>query len=207
VRKAAKDLTPDEQKESEKRAGYRAAMQNRQNAARLDEERRQETERFLAAHALASSEELAGKAAACAVMMMEQETINVAFGGVASMPPSCGVGDALLTSSVTSTPSGRPPALELNTHVVHAPALGARGRGGVPLSRFGDLQPPSGSPGPGIDLNRTPSTGCGTPAGLKKPRRMSTADMPRVVNLFDEMAAPTDEVMAHSSCQLALSVA
>jgi hypothetical protein len=34
VRKAAKDLTPDEwKKESEKRAGRRAAMRNRQNAA------------------------------------------------------------------------------------------------------------------------------------------------------------------------------
>jgi hypothetical protein len=114
-------------------------MRNRQNAARLDEECRQETERFLAAHSLANSEELAGKAAARAIMMMKQEAINVAFGGVASMPPSCGIGGTLSTISVTSTPSGRPPALELNTHVVHAPALGAHGRGGVPLSRFGDL--------------------------------------------------------------------
>jgi hypothetical protein len=40
VRKAAKDLTPDERrKESEKRAGRRVAMRNRENAARLDEER------------------------------------------------------------------------------------------------------------------------------------------------------------------------
>jgi hypothetical protein len=124
VRKAAKDLTPDERKkESEKRAGRRATMRNRQNAARLDEERWQETQRFLAAQALANSEELAGKAAACAVMMMKQKAINMAFGGVASMPPSCGIGGALSTSSVTSTPSGRPPALELNTPVVHAPAL------------------------------------------------------------------------------------
>jgi hypothetical protein len=45
------------------------------NAARLDEKRRLETERFLAAHALANSEELAGKATARAVMMMKQEAI------------------------------------------------------------------------------------------------------------------------------------
>jgi hypothetical protein len=65
VRKAAKDLTPDKRrKESEKRVSQRVAMRNRHNAAQLDEERRQETERFLAAHALANSEELARKAAA-----------------------------------------------------------------------------------------------------------------------------------------------
>jgi hypothetical protein len=140
VRKAAKDLTPDERKkESEKRADRRAAMRNRQNTAQLDEERWQETQRFLAAQALANNEELAGKATACAVMMMKQEAINVAFGGVASLPLPCGVGGALSTSSVTSTPSGRPPALELNTPVAHAPALGAHGRGGVPLSRFSDF--------------------------------------------------------------------
>jgi hypothetical protein len=131
----------------------------------------------------------------------------VAFGGITSLPLSCAIGGALSMSSVTSTPSGHPPALKLNMPVAHAPALGAHGRGGVPLSRFGDLRPPSGSAGPGIDLNRTPSTGCGTPAGLKNPRRMSTADMPRAVNLFNEMPAPTNEVMAHPSCQLALSVA
>jgi hypothetical protein len=131
----------------------------------------------------------------------------VAFSGVASLPPSCAVSGALSTSLVTSTPSGRPPALELNTPVVHAPALGTHGRGDVLLSRFGDLGPPSVSPGPGLDLNRTPSIGCGTPAGLKKPCRMCNVDMPRVVNLFDEMPAPTEEVMAHLSCQLALPVA
>jgi hypothetical protein len=208
VRKVAKDLTPDERsKESEKRAGRRVAIRNRQNAARLDEEHRQETEWFLAAHALANSEELAGKAVVRVVMMMKQEAINVASGGVASLPPSCAVGGALSTFSVTSTPSGRPPALDLNMPVLHVPALDAHGRGGVLLSRFGDLQPPSGSAGLGIDLNHTPSTGCGTLAGLKKAHRMSTADMPRAVNLFDEMLAPTEEVMAHPSCQLALPVA
>jgi hypothetical protein len=36
---------------------------------------------------------------------------------------------------------------------------------------------------------------------------MSTADMPRELNLFDEMPVTDDEVMAHPSCQLALPVA
>jgi hypothetical protein len=35
---------------------------------------------------------------------------------------------------------------------------------------------------------------------------MSTADMPRAVNLFDEMPTLDNEVMAHPSCQLALLV-
>jgi hypothetical protein len=155
---------------------------------------------------LTNNEVLAGKAAARAIMMKKQEAINVAFSGVASLPPSCGVGGALSTSSVTSTLSGRPPALELNTLVAHAPAMGAHGQGGVPLSRFGDFRPLSALIGPVIDLNRTPSIGCGTPAGLKKPRRMSTADMPRAVNLFDEMPTLDNEVMAYPSCQLALLV-
>jgi hypothetical protein len=129
----------------------------------------------------------------------------VAFGNIASLPPSSIiVGGALSTSSVTSALSGRPPALEPNTPIVHAPAPGAHDRGGVTLSRFGDLRPLSGSAGPDIDLNRTPLTGCDTPAGSKKPHRMPTADKPRAVNLFDEMPgharAPTDEVMAHPSC-------
>jgi hypothetical protein len=83
----------------------------------------------------------------------------VAFGGVASLPPSSIFGGALSTSSVTSTLSGHPPALEPNTPVAHAPALGAHGRGGIALSLFGDLCPPSGSAGPSINVNRTLSTG------------------------------------------------
>jgi hypothetical protein len=40
VRKPAKDLMPDEQRKvSEKRAGWRVAVRNRQNVARLEEER------------------------------------------------------------------------------------------------------------------------------------------------------------------------
>jgi hypothetical protein len=98
----------------------------------------------------------------------------------------------------------RPPSCARAQHACRACSCAGRPRsGGVPLSRFGDLRPPSGSPGLGIDLNRTPSTGCGTPAALKKPRRMCTANMTWAVNLFDEMSAPTDEVMAHPSCQLA----
>jgi hypothetical protein len=184
AKKSVKDLTPDERrKESEKRAGRREAVRNRQNKARLAEEHRLETERFLAAQALANSEELAGKAAVHVVMMMKKETINVAFGGVASVPLLSAIDVPLSTSSVTSTPSGRPPALDPNTPVAHAPTLGALVWGGVAFSWFGDLHLPSGSAGPDIDLNRTPSIGCTTPAGLKKPRCMSTADMPRTVKV------------------------
>jgi hypothetical protein len=63
---------------------------------------------------------------------------------------------------------------------------------------------------PAIDLNRTPSTGDTTPVGAKKPRRISTIDVPRTINLFDDMPeqarAPTKEVMAHPTCQLSLLV-
>jgi hypothetical protein len=127
--------------------------------ARLAEKRREETEWFFAAQALANSEELAGKAAVRAIMMMKQEAINVAFGGVASVHPSSVVEGSLSTCSVTSTSSGRPLALEPNTHVTHAPALGAHGEGAAALSRFGILRPPSGSTWLGINLNRTSSIG------------------------------------------------
>jgi hypothetical protein len=55
-------------------------------AARLNEELQQETERYLAVQALANSEELASKAIVCAVMLMKQEALNVAFGSASSMP-------------------------------------------------------------------------------------------------------------------------
>jgi hypothetical protein len=182
VRKAVKDLTPDERKkESEKRAGRRVAMRNRQNAARLDEERWTETEWFLAVHALANSEELARKATARAFMMMKQETINVAFGGIASMPPSCGVGGALSTSSVTSTPSGRPPALELNKHVSHAPAQGnAMPRRAMSSTLMARGEPPRAcqvlSASAGLQDTRLPrptSPGRPAPWRSKKPSRSS----------------------------------
>jgi hypothetical protein len=135
VRKPAKDLMPDEQrKESENCPGRREAVWNRQNEARLAEEHRQETERFLAAQALANSKELAGKAVVRVAIMMKQESINMAFGSVASVPPSSAIRGALSTSSVTSTPSSRPPVLDPNTPVAHAPALGALSGGGVALS-------------------------------------------------------------------------
>jgi hypothetical protein len=48
------------------------------------------------------------------------------------------------------------------------------------------------------------------PGRLEEALHMSTADMPRAVNLFDEMpdhaGAPTDVVMAHRTCQLPLPV-
>jgi hypothetical protein len=75
---------------------------------------------------LANSEELSGKAVARAVMMMKQEATNVAFDDIASLALSCAIGGALSTSSVTSTPRGRPPALEINTPVAYAPALGTQ---------------------------------------------------------------------------------
>jgi hypothetical protein len=84
VRKPAKDLTPDKRrKESEKRAGRRVAVRNRQKMAQLAEECRQETKRFLAAQALANSEEQMGKAIVHAIKMMKHEAINMAFGGIA----------------------------------------------------------------------------------------------------------------------------
>jgi hypothetical protein len=159
---------------------------------------------------MANSEELAGKADVCVVMMIKREAINVAFGSVALVPLSSAVGGALLTSSVTSTLSGRPPALEPKTPIAHAPALGAHGRGGATLSHFGDLRPSPGSTGSSTDLNRTPLTGCATPTNLKKPCCVSTADMPSAVNLFDDMPdhtrVPTDMVMTHPTCQLPLPV-
>jgi hypothetical protein len=134
----------------------------------------------------------------------------VAFGDITSLPLSSVIGGTLSTILVTSTPSGRPPALEPNTPVVHAPTLGACCQGGAMLSRFGNLRPMSGSAGPGIDHNRTPSTRCATPAGTKKPCHISTADMPPAVNLFNDMPepaqAPTNEVMGHPTCQLSLPV-
>jgi hypothetical protein len=132
------------------------------------------------------------------------------FGGTASVPPPHSVSGALSTSSVMASLSGRPP-LEPNTHVAHAPTLGAHNQTGATLSRFGDLRPMSlGSAGPAIDLNRTLSTGDTTLSGAKKPRRNSTASMPRAVNLFDDMpeqaGAPNEEVMTHPTCQLSLLV-
>jgi hypothetical protein len=78
ARKPAKDLTPIERwKESEKRVGRREAVKNSQNVARLEEERRLETERFFAVQALANNEELTGKTAVHAAMTMKQEVLTL----------------------------------------------------------------------------------------------------------------------------------
>jgi hypothetical protein len=107
-------------------------------------------------------------------MLIKQEALNVAFSSAAFVPPPNSVGGTLSTSSVTSSPSRHP-------------SLGAHGRMSVALSRFGDLRPTSsGSAGPAIDLNRA-STGDTTWVGMKKPHRISSADIPRAVNLFDDM--------------------
>jgi hypothetical protein len=83
-----KDMTSDERMvESEKRTGRREAIEIRQNAARLDEERRQETERYLAAQALVNSEDLAGKSDVRAFMLMKQEAFHVVFGDAATEHP------------------------------------------------------------------------------------------------------------------------
>jgi hypothetical protein len=204
-------MTPDEPRiKSEKRAGRREAVKIRQNAARLDEERPQETERYLAAQALVNSEDLAGKAVVRAFMLMKHEAFHVVFSDVATEHPPHSIGGALSMSSVTSTPSGCPP-LEPNMPVSHAPTLGAHTRMGGVLSRFCDLHPTlPGSAGPAIDLNRTTTTRHTTPACAKKPHCISTANMTTAVNLFEDMPeqapAPIEDVMAHPTCQFSLSV-
>jgi hypothetical protein len=81
ARKLAKDMMPHKRMiQSKKRAGWREAVKNQALAACLDEERQQETERYLAVQALANSEELAGKPVVCAVMLMKHEALNFAFG-------------------------------------------------------------------------------------------------------------------------------
>jgi hypothetical protein len=88
ARKPMKDLTLDEQrKEAEKHASWCEPVKNRQNTARLEEECRLETEQFLAAQALANSEELASKAAVRTVMMTRQDATNITFSSVAFVPP------------------------------------------------------------------------------------------------------------------------
>jgi hypothetical protein len=124
---------------------------------------------------LANTEELAGKAAVHAVMLMKQEALNIVFGGAASVPPPYSIGGALSTSSVTLTPS-RCPSLEPNKPLARAPALGAHCRTGAALSRFGDLHTTSlGSIGPAIDLNRTLQIGDTTPTGARKHHHISTS--------------------------------
>jgi hypothetical protein len=103
------------------------------------------------------------------------------------VPPPNPVAGALSTSSVMSTPSGRPP-LEPRTPGAHTPSLGAHARSGGTLFRLGVLwHTSSESVGPASNLNRTPSTCDTIPACAKKPPCISPANMPRAVNLYDEM--------------------
>jgi hypothetical protein len=85
----AKDIMPDKRKiKSEKRASQREATKKRVLAARLNEERRQETERYLIVQDLGNSEELGGKAVLQVVMLMKNEVLKVVFGGAVSVPPN-----------------------------------------------------------------------------------------------------------------------
>jgi hypothetical protein len=121
-------------------------------AAHLNEEHLQETECYLDMQALANSKELASKAIVCAVMLMKQEALNIAFGSASSMPPPYPIASALSTSSVMSTLSGHPP-LQPRTPGPHAPSLGTHARTGSMLSRLGELRPTSlESAGSAIDL-------------------------------------------------------
>jgi hypothetical protein len=146
---------------------------------------------------LANSEELAGKPVVCAVMLMKHEALNFAFG----VPVLC----LLPTPSRSIDKLGH---IDTDGHAPlepwmpspHAPLLDAHARNGGTLSRLSELRPTSSeSAWPVVDLNRTPSTGDTTPACAKKPRHITITDMPRAVNLFDEMheeaLVPTDEVM------------
>jgi hypothetical protein len=133
-------MTTDERKaESKKRANRREVAKNCVLDACLNGERRLETERYIAVQALANSEELVGKAAVHAVMMMKQEALKVAFGRVVSVP-SHPMAVSSLTSSITSTPSGRPP-LKPRTPSPHAPLQGTQARAGGALSRLAQHRP------------------------------------------------------------------
>jgi hypothetical protein len=138
---------------SEKRASQREAAKKRLLAARLDEERRQETERYLIVQALANSEELAGNAVMWAIMRMKHEALNVVFGGAVFVAPPHPLAGAFSTISVTSTLSGRPP-LAPRMPGAHAPSPGAHARTVGMLSRLDELRPLSlESAVQAIDLN------------------------------------------------------
>jgi hypothetical protein len=133
ARKLAKNMTTDERKaESKKRANRREVAKNCVLDACLNGERRLETERYIAAQALANSEELVGKAAVRAVMMMKQEALKVAFGRAVSMPPH--------PMAISSLTSGRPP-LKPRTPSPHAPLQGTQARAGGALSRLAQHRP------------------------------------------------------------------
>jgi hypothetical protein len=95
----------ERRKESEKRAGWCEAIKNSQNVARLEEERRLETEWFLAAQALANNEKLTGKTAVRAAMTMKQEVLTLCL--PLSPTPSNLFIQIYTGSAVQPTPSNR----------------------------------------------------------------------------------------------------
>jgi hypothetical protein len=163
------DFTPNECRvELEKQAGRREVVRARAASAKLEEERHKANEHIIATHAEANGDMLAQKAAQQIVMMMKKKALNVAFdqGVVIPLAPSGhAVAEESSTSSVTSTPSGRPP-LQPRLH-------------GCALSRLGDPRITSSEMyGQGIDLNRTPKAGKSSLAVAKKQVCISAADMP-----------------------------
>ena len=189
TKKPAKDQTPEERKiESEKRASRRAAKKNREEAARLELERRQAELIYRQAMVAASKEDLVHGAAERAVLILKHEAIVSTYG--------CGQAgsETLSTSSVTSTPGG-PPQLEPRTPGPHTPSPANQGRGLVGLSRLGDpRQTSSGSGEKSIDLNRDFEA---TPLASKRARRISGEDLPPAVNPFDGMTADDGEAALH----------
>jgi hypothetical protein len=186
VKKQAKDMTSEEQKaKSEKCAGRREATRIHVFTTRLDEEQRQVNDHYLFAQATANSEELAEKAAARVVMLMKQEALNVAFDDGAVIPgqPVAGVSS---TSSVTSTPSGRPPP-EPRTPSGRPPPEPKDWWRALPVGRALADVVGVGRACHAIDLNQTSMAGDTTLAWGKKQQRISVAAMPPGVNLFDGM--------------------
>jgi hypothetical protein len=105
-KKAAKDMTEERWTESTKHAGRREAAKARKAAVKLEEEWLRTNDRIITQRQHANGKLLAHKAAQQAIMMMKQEALNVAFGHGVVIPLAAG---ASSTSSITSTPSGRPP--------------------------------------------------------------------------------------------------
>jgi hypothetical protein len=130
-------------------------------------------------------------------MMMKSETLKGTFSHGVVIPltnNSHAVVGVSSTSSVTSTPSGRPPLQPRPSQ--HG---GGYGRAGCALSRLGDPREASSvTSGQGIDLNRTPTAGLSSPAGQKKQLRISTIDMTSPANLFNGITGEQDgKALAH----------
>jgi hypothetical protein len=113
-------------------------------------------------------------------MMMKQEALNVAYGHAVVLPLAAGTSSG---SFVTSTLSGRPPLQSMLSQ--HG---GGNGKARCALSRLDDPHATSlDTSGQSIYLNRTPTTGLSTPAGLNKQRLISAADMPPPANPFNRI--------------------